>query len=416
MAIPHLSVKILSRANGQSAIAAASYRSGEAIYNELEKKTHDFTRKQDVLHKEIISPDGLPDWVHDRQTLWNKVEATEKRKDAQPARNINIALPRELSDEQNKELMRGFIHENFVNQGMIADMCIHDARANDGGKNPHAHVLLTMREFNGTGFGKKNREWNDVKLLEKWRDSWEEHANRELAKAGHDSRISMKSYEKQGIDKEATSHLGPEAAHLEEQGIETQIGNQNRKVKQNNAIREIIQGQEEEREQFDSDLDAEVEKPHEEQHNEPPESRFEAKLAEILEAQQKTLHGHSLETLRLSSGDGDSRFANEKKKEQDAALARLEAINTATSGGDDRAGAGTDSSAQAARERHEGVLRGYMQTVFHRSVQANVELYSRIERFVEKTKEVGKSIFDKFTSWTDREQQKEETKERDYER
>ena len=151
------------------------------------------------------------------------------------------------------------------------------------------------------------------------------------------------------------------------------MGKQKRKVKQNQAIREIIKGQEEEREQFDSGLDAEAEPPHEEQHIEPPESKLEAKLAEILEAQQKTLHGHSMETLRLSSGDGDSRFANEKKKEHDAALARLEAINTSTSGGDDRADAGTDSSAQAAREKHEGVLRGYIQTVIQRSVQAYVK-------------------------------------------
>lgn len=408
MAIPHLSVKILSRGNGQSAIAAASYRSGEAIYNELEKKTHDFTRKQDVLHKEIMSPDGMPDWVHDRQALWNKVEATEKRKDAQLARNITVALPRELSDEHNKELIRGFVRENFVDQGMIADVCIHDARASDGGKNPHAHVLLTMREFNGTDFGKKNREWNDIKLLEKWRDSWEEHANRELEKAGLEQRINMKSYEKQGINKEATSHLGPEAAHLEEHGIETEIGNQNRKVKHNNAIREIIQGQEAEFIQPDNDLVIEAVEILQEPQIAPPEVQNQAGLKELLEAQQKTLQAHSMEAMWLSSADGDSRFANEKKKEQDAALARLEEINTTTSGGDDRV--------QAAREKHESVLRNYMQTVFHRSVQANVELYSRIERFMEKTREVGKGIFDRFTSWTARERQREERKEREYER
>lgn len=410
MAIPHLSVKILSRSNGQSAIAAASYRSGEAIYNELEKKTHDFTRKQDVLYKEIMSPEGYPDWVHDRQVLWNKVEATEKRKDAQLARNITIALPRELDAEQNKELMHGFIRENFIDQGMIADLCIHNARASDGGKNPHAHILLTMREFNGSGFGKKNREWNDVKLLEKWRDSWEEHVNHHLEKAGHDARISMQSYEKQGLDKEATDHMGPAAAQLEEQGIETAVGNHNRKVKQNNTVRDILQDQLEG--EAETDLEAGAAEAVQEEQISPDEAKYQAKLAEIHETQQETLERHFMETLLLDSATGDDRFANEKKKEHDAALTCLSEISISGSSADSQ----NESDVQTAREKHESALRDYMSTVLHRSVQANVELYSRIERFIDRSREVGRSIFDRFTSWTDRERQREEKQERDHER
>lgn len=238
MAIPHLNVKIITRSAGQSAIASAAYRSGEALYNESEKKTHDYTRKEDVRHTEIMAPSDAPSWVNDRQTLWNTVEAGEKRKDARFARTMTLALPREMDVKQNLELVREYVQNNFVKHGMVADIAIHEARSNDGGKNPHAHIMLTMRDIAPDGFSeKKNRTWDKKELLVSWRDSWEEHTNRHLEMAGHDTRISMQSYETQGKDQVPTIHMGPEASALEEQGIETRRGNRNREITQENARR-----------------------------------------------------------------------------------------------------------------------------------------------------------------------------------
>lgn len=238
MAIPHLSAKVISRAQGQSVIAAAAYRSGEALYNQQENKTHDYTRKEDIVFKDILTPEDAPAWAKAREQLWNTVEQTEKRKDAQLARSLTLALPRELDRAQNAALVKAYVVENFVAHGMIADICLHESRANDGGKNPHAHVLLTLREVSSDGFGKKNREWNRTEILANWRNSWESYVNHFLAQAGHDARISMKSFADQGIDKEPTIHIGYVAGNLEKQGIETDRGNRNRKKKHKNTLKE----------------------------------------------------------------------------------------------------------------------------------------------------------------------------------
>lgn len=243
MAIPHLNVAIITRSQGQSPVAAASYRSGEALYNELENKLHDYTRKQDVIHTEILAPDHAPQWVFDRARLWNEVQNTEKRKDARFARSLTIALPRELSMEQNTVLIASFAKENFVSHGMIADLAIHNAAASDGDKNPHAHIMLTLRDVSTDGFGKKNREWDNVKCLESWRDAWERCVNRSMEQAGVDERISMKSYEGQGIDKIPTKHLGPDAWIAEQQGVETHVGDDNRRIKHLNTLREILKSE-----------------------------------------------------------------------------------------------------------------------------------------------------------------------------
>ena len=147
IAIYHCSIKIISRGKGKSAVAAAAYRSGEKLTNEYDGITHDYTRKGGIVHTEILLPDNAPPSFSDRSVLWNAVERIEKAKNAQLAREIEIALPHELTREQGISLVREYVKDNFVTVGMCADVCLHDK--NDG--NPHAHILLTMRPIEQDG-------------------------------------------------------------------------------------------------------------------------------------------------------------------------------------------------------------------------------------------------------------------------
>ena len=151
MAIYHCSIKITSRGKGKSAVAAAAYRAGERITNEYDGVTHDYTRKGGIVHTAILLPDNAPPEYKDRAVLWNAVEKIEKAKNSQLAREIELALPVELTKEQNIFLVREYVKRHFVNHGMCADIAIHDT----GEGNPHAHVLLTMRPFN------EDRTWGD---------------------------------------------------------------------------------------------------------------------------------------------------------------------------------------------------------------------------------------------------------------
>jgi len=193
LAIYHLTATVISRARGQSVAAAAAYRSGSALRDERYGLTHNYTRNRQTAHSEIMSPAGAPAWVHDRETLWNRVEAGERRKDAQLARAIEIGLPVELSDSQSVALLRDYIAQEFVSKGMIADFCI---RRNDP-NNPYAHILLTLREATTSGFGPKMRHWNRKSNLIEWRAAWAERANQHLARAGHVVRIDHRTLEAQ---------------------------------------------------------------------------------------------------------------------------------------------------------------------------------------------------------------------------
>ena len=156
MAIYHLCIKIISRGKGKSAVAASAYRSGEKIKNEYDGIVHDFTRKGGIAHTEIILPQNAPQEFSDRGILWNSVEKIEKSKNSQLAREIEVALPKELNREKQIELIREYVKENFVKVGMCADIALHDK--NDG--NPHCHILLTMRPLNEDTTGEQNQKRN----------------------------------------------------------------------------------------------------------------------------------------------------------------------------------------------------------------------------------------------------------------
>ena len=201
MAIYHFSVGTISRGAGQSAVSAAAYRSCSELTSEADGRTVDYTHKGGLVYSEIMTPDNAPDWMKDRAKLWNGVEARENRKDARTARTVDLSLPAELSKDEQIELAREFVKHEFVSRGMVADLNIHDK----GDGNPHVHVMLTTREIEGEGLGKKNRDWDKKELLKEWRGAWADFANRALERAGHPERITADSYEKQGLPLEGQS-------------------------------------------------------------------------------------------------------------------------------------------------------------------------------------------------------------------
>lgn len=238
MADYRLSANIIKRSNGQSSVASAAYRSGTRLVDERTGEIHDYTRKQGVIHSEVMAPaDATPDWMYDRAQLWNAVEAIERRKDAQLSREIQLSLPYELTDEQRYDLLRGFVQEQFVDRGMIADVAIHAPSDQGDQRNHHAHVMLTMRELTGEAFGKKSRDWNDPELLSQWREQWSDHQNRALERHGHNARVDHRSFEAQGIDREPQQHLGPVASDMERNGKPSRIGDENREIANDNSER-----------------------------------------------------------------------------------------------------------------------------------------------------------------------------------
>lgn len=231
MAIYHFSVQVLSRSAGRSAVAAAAYRAGERLHDERYGRTHDYTKK-DVSERGIAAPEHAPAWVKNREQLWNAVEQAEKRKDAQLCREVNVALPRELNPKQQRDLLSRFITDEFVKRGMIADVAIH----RDNPENPHAHIMLTMREITPDGFGNKVREWNDRELLENWREQWARYANRALERAQVRERIDHRSFAEQGKEIQPTIHLGHKAHAMEKRGVQTERGDVNRSVSEYNRV------------------------------------------------------------------------------------------------------------------------------------------------------------------------------------
>lgn len=193
MAIFHLSAQIISRSTGRSSVGASAYRAGVDLVDERTGEKYRYARRTGVNESVILAPENSPAWAYERSRLWNEVEAIEKRKDAQLARELNIALPVELNNDQKKALMLGYVQENFVAKGMVADVAFHDL----GSGNPHAHIMLTTRDISGAGFGQKNRSWNDKALLEQWREQWAVSVNRTLERNGIEMQVDHRTLEAQ---------------------------------------------------------------------------------------------------------------------------------------------------------------------------------------------------------------------------
>ena len=270
MAIYHCHCKIISRGQGRSAVGAAAYRSGEKLKNEYDGIEHDYTKKGGVAYSEIMLCENAPKEYQDRATLWNAVEQAEKGNRAQLAREYEVALPVELSREEQIQLVRDFAKENFVDKGMCVDFSIHDKE--DG--NPHAHIMLTTRPIEKDGtwgakatneyvldkngerilqkIDKQNRkiykrvkiettDWNTKEFLQRSRESWAEKVNQELEKKSLPQRIDHRSFKEQGIEKIPTQHIGVSANAMEKRGIESQRGNENREIKKANGQIQTIE-------------------------------------------------------------------------------------------------------------------------------------------------------------------------------
>ncbi|WP_226634140.1 Ti-type conjugative transfer relaxase TraA [Novosphingobium profundi] len=222
MAIYHFSAKVISRAAGSSAVAAAAYRSASRLHDQRLERSHDFTNKAGVVHSEVLLPEHAPDEWHDRERLWNDVEAAEKRKDAQLSREVEFAIPREMKQADGIELARDFVKREFVDRGMVADLNVHWDMGADGLAKPHAHVMLGLREVAEEGFGAKVRDWNRTELLTHWREAWAGHVNTRLAELDIDARVDHRSLEAQGIELEPQNKIGPAASRMVDQGLESE--------------------------------------------------------------------------------------------------------------------------------------------------------------------------------------------------
>ncbi len=241
MAIYHFSAKVISRAAGSSALAAAAYRSASRLADERLGRDHDFTRKPGVIHSEVLLPDGAPQELADRERLWNAVEAGEVRKDAQLAREVEFAIPREMTQDQGVALARDFAQREFVDQGMVADLNVHWDRGADGLLKPHAHVMLTMREVGEEGrgapgaFGRKVRDWNRTERLQEWRERWADHVNGRLAELDIDARIDHRSFADRDMGLEPQHKIGPAASRMDADGLASDRAEDHRRIARENG-------------------------------------------------------------------------------------------------------------------------------------------------------------------------------------
>ena len=253
MAIYHCSIKIIGRSQGRSAVACSAYRAGEKLQDKETGITHDFSHKKGVVYSEVMLPWKAPKEYQDRETLWNAVQKVETQRNAQLAREIEVALPREMSRDQQIEAVRDYVDWYFVQAGMCADWALHDK----GDGNPHAHILLTTRPIRRDGrwdvkqrsvykldeYGQKipvtdpktgkqkvrlrkgkgaeklwEREkvstttWDNRGKAEEWREGWAFICNQYLAP---DQQIDHRSYARQGIDQEPTRHEGYAARKIQ---------------------------------------------------------------------------------------------------------------------------------------------------------------------------------------------------------
>ena len=252
MAIYHASMKILGRqvkvggkavpGRSNSAVAAAAYQGGLKLEDERNERIPDYRRKGGVVFTTILLPEGAPQWMADHERLWNAVEFKEdesnRHQSAQLARHLEFALPVELTPEENRALGLS-VGGEFVKRGMVAQVSVHEPESDNGQRNPHAHLLLTMRDVNADGFGKKNREWNggwmaagvpDGGALKGWRAMIAEHTNDALQAGGHDARVDARSYKDLGIDQMPTVHQGKEATALMRKGEHTRLGDKQKVV------------------------------------------------------------------------------------------------------------------------------------------------------------------------------------------
>lgn len=190
MAIFHLDFKIVKRSEGMTSVAKAAYHARTRITDDRIGQVFDFSHRTDLHGHIILAPVSAPSRiVESSSALWNEVERVERQNNGQTARYFDVAIPVELNNNDKKKLVAEYCQKNFVDKGMIADIVFHDLDS----KNPHAHVMLTLKTITAAGFGKKDRSWNDKKMMHQWRESWAAMSNSYLEDAGSKERIDHRS-------------------------------------------------------------------------------------------------------------------------------------------------------------------------------------------------------------------------------
>lgn len=242
MAIFRLEAKIIGREKrGRSVVAAAAYRAGTKLYDALKDQVYDYTRRsKGVVASTILTPENAPEFVKNSEQLWGAVEQGEKRKDAQLAREYVLSLPVELDKEAQFDTAVDWAKRELVAKGMVVEISLHHPK---DGKNPHAHLLCTMRKLDGDKFSaKKPREWNDVALLKEQRESWASALNTALEKAGRSERVDHRSLKDQKIDREPQPKIGVAATAMKRRGLvlDPERLKQWRFVKMMNEVRPLL--------------------------------------------------------------------------------------------------------------------------------------------------------------------------------
>ncbi|ECE7710141.1 conjugal transfer protein, partial [Salmonella enterica subsp. enterica serovar Indiana] len=196
-AIFHLDFKIVKRSEGMTSVAKAAYHARTRITDDRIGQVFDFSYRTDLHGHIILAPVSAPSHIIESSSaLWNEVERVERQNNGQTARYFDVAIPVELNNDDKKKLVAEYCQKNFVDKGMIADIVFHDL----DGKNPHAHVMLTLKTITAAGFGKKDRSWNDKKMVVQWRESWATMSNSYLEAAGSEERIDHRSLRTQCAD------------------------------------------------------------------------------------------------------------------------------------------------------------------------------------------------------------------------
>lgn len=211
----------MQRSKGQSVVAVAADRARVKLYDNSLGLLHapqKHKSKSPPILSEVLLPPGAPERWHQREILWNEVEAAEVRRDASLAREVEFAIPSELSQREAMSLARAYAVEAFISQGMIGDINVHwDVRA-DGLPRPYAQILLAMRPASQEGFGLKERSWNDRSHVLRWRALWSKMANAYLTALGHEAQIDHRSHAARGILQEPQNKIGPSAARRARRG------------------------------------------------------------------------------------------------------------------------------------------------------------------------------------------------------
>jgi len=235
-----LRVQTIGRTAGRSILAAAAYRSGSSLADKRLGVDFDFSAKgEGVAHTAIVAPENSPPEFLGREALWNAVDAADSRKDSIPAREILVALPHELNDEQRRELVEAFARDSLAGRGMIADIAIHRPGGEGDERNHHAHILVTTRNVEPAGFTSKNRDWQSPEFVVAVRHEWADVQNRYLGRhAPEVGKVSEKTLAEQGLERAPTRHKGPDVTAMERRGYKTDRGEDNRDIEAENRGRQ----------------------------------------------------------------------------------------------------------------------------------------------------------------------------------